>query len=263
MPCAEQVLEAPGGWTSSGCTDKVWYYTSTGALRAGPDSIADSGMKFGEGDVILLDLDVRARELRIARGMCTVELGRVGFSSRPQPLAARRPTADASAAPRQVFECIPAIPLAAAVADDVFASIVCVAVTMFFDGACCELVPLEPPSGCALPDHTAEALEGRDNWANRIWPLFPPFTLASANHGDVVHAGGPPSVPRLSLTGVRDVSGFSGLSKGGTSSGLSQGAQEGKVRSAGGGMGAGAIETEAAAIAVATAAYLARTLLAR
>ena len=87
MPCAEQVLEAPGGWTSSGCTDKVWYYTSTGALRAGPDSIADSGMKFGEGDVILLDLDVRARELRIARGMCTVELGRVGFSSRPQPLA--------------------------------------------------------------------------------------------------------------------------------------------------------------------------------
>ena len=45
--------------------------------------------------------------------------------------------------------------------------------------------------------------------------------------------------------------------------GWSKGAQEGKVRSAGGGMGAGAIETEAAAIAVATAAYLARTLLAR
>ena len=231
MPCAEQVLEAPGGWTASGCKDKVWYYTSTGALRAGPDSIADSGMKFGEGDVILLDLDVRARELRIARGMCTVELGRVGFSSRPQPLAARRPTADVSAAPRQVFECIPAIPLAAAVADDVFASIVCVAVTMFFDGACCELVPLEPPSGCALPDHTAESSEGRENWANRIWPLFPPFTLASANHGDVVHAGGPPSVPRLSLTGVRDVSGFSGLSKGGTSSGTEQGSagREGPV----------------------------------
>ena len=37
---ATQVLKAPGGWTACECENKVWYYTSTGAVRSGPTSIA-------------------------------------------------------------------------------------------------------------------------------------------------------------------------------------------------------------------------------
>ena len=110
---AAQVVKAPGGWTARDCEHKVWYYSSTGALRAGPHSIVDSGLKFGDGDVILLDWSVREGALRIARGVASSEPARVGFSSRSQPLPAMRPSVHGSALSRQVhaFQYLPVLTL--------------------------------------------------------------------------------------------------------------------------------------------------------
>ena len=63
-----QVMAAPGGWTGGGCEGKVWYYTSTGWLRAGPAPIAETGMRFDKGDTILLDVRMDDGEVWLARG---------------------------------------------------------------------------------------------------------------------------------------------------------------------------------------------------
>ena len=237
----EEVLAAQGGWTSPECAGKVWYYTSTGAVRAGPTSIADTGLKFGEGDVIMLDVDAGSGQLHMARGTSCAETGRVGFSARHQPVTAKRTR---PAAAGYVFECLPAVDLAGrghgaqvdagmdsgeAVDAEGEASSgrqaikLCVAVTMLLEGACCELLRLRPSEGVALPDHSSvvsASEESRGNWADRLWPLMPPMTLAPTSHGALTPAaGGPPSVPRLSLTGVGDAGAGPWLHRGGAGSG--------------------------------------------
>ena len=237
----EEVLAAQGGWTSPECAGKVWYYTSTGAVRAGPISIADTGLKFGEGDVIMLDVDAGSGQLHIARGTCRAETGRVGFSARHQPVTAKRTRPAASG---YVFECLPAVDLAgrghgaqvdagmesgeAVDAEGEASSCrqavkLCVAVTMLLEGACCELLRLRPSEGVTLPDHTcavSASEESRGNWADRLWPLMPPLTLAPTSLGALTPAaGGPPSVPRLSLTGVGDAGAGPWLHRGGAGSG--------------------------------------------
>lgn len=87
LPVRAQVMAAPGGWTGGGCEGKVWYYTSTGWLRAGAAPIAETGMRFDKGDTIVLEVRMDDGEVWLARGSgATSE----GFTSLPPSLLLKK-----------------------------------------------------------------------------------------------------------------------------------------------------------------------------
>lgn len=63
----DPVLSTDGGWLSDSCEGQVWHYTSTGGIRAGPVVLHETGVKFTEGDIVIVGLDMEKGQLHFAR----------------------------------------------------------------------------------------------------------------------------------------------------------------------------------------------------
>lgn len=66
-----QVLDPTAGWVGTGCDNKVWYYSSTGGVRAGSKVLHETGVRFSEGDTILVGLDMDRGDLHFVRAGAT------------------------------------------------------------------------------------------------------------------------------------------------------------------------------------------------
>eukprot|EP00960_Hanusia_phi_P034305 750985-Hanusia_phi.AAC.4 len=197
----DEILSTTGGWATNSCEGKVWYYTSTGGLRVGPKTLCDTAVRYGEGDIILMDLDLDRRELRFARGK-RAETNNSSNLSASSRSSGKEFQYSIEQLPPVKIDCCETQ------GDTSFH----IGVSMFFEGACCELLKIKNPDAMNM-----DAL--KDTWAEYAWTNLPLFKLAASTVDAPVE--GPP-VPRLSLNVVRDGSGTaSGLSKG-AGSGMSK-----------------------------------------
>ena len=202
----DEVLSSAGGWATASCEGKVWYYTTTGGVRAGPKTLCDTAIRYGEGDIILMDLDLDQGELRFARGKRSDTTNGTILSA-----SLRTPE-------KELQYSIDQLPPVKLDSSDNQGSSFHVAISMFFEGACCELLKIGNPEAMNL-----DASKG--SWAEYAWTNLPLFKLATSAVDAPVE--GPP-VPRLSLNVVRDGSGAaSGLSKGALSGASKDGAFSG------------------------------------
>jgi hypothetical protein len=63
----DAVLMPEGGWIADACEGQVWHYSSTGGIRDGPSVLYETGVRYSEGDTVIVALDMEKGQLHFAR----------------------------------------------------------------------------------------------------------------------------------------------------------------------------------------------------
>jgi len=63
----DAVLVPEGGWIADACEGQVWHYSSTGGIRDGPNVLYETGVRYSEGDTVIVALDMEKGHLHFAR----------------------------------------------------------------------------------------------------------------------------------------------------------------------------------------------------